>query len=89
MTDLSTAPDDLLAAYPATLTELRIGYVRVSNHGQNLDRQTDALNAAGCRRIFADKKSRKNDLRPDLKACHAFPQPGDTLVVPALDRYLH
>ncbi|WP_435856493.1 recombinase family protein [Streptomyces mutomycini] len=42
----------------------------------------DALNAVGCRRIFADKKSGKNDLRPELKACHAFLAPGDTLVVP-------
>ncbi|WP_234020897.1 recombinase family protein [Streptomyces sp. Tu 6176] len=47
----------------------------------------DALTATGCRRIFADKKSGKDDLRPELKACHAFLQRGDTLVVPALDRY--
>ncbi|MDX6235968.1 MAG: hypothetical protein QOG10_783 [Kribbellaceae bacterium] len=25
--------------------------------------------------------------RPELKACHAFLDPGDTLVVPSLDRY--
>jgi DNA invertase Pin-like site-specific DNA recombinase len=50
-------------------------------------RQLDALNAADCRRIFADKKSGKNDLLPELKACHAFLKSGDTLVVPSLDRY--
>ncbi|MFB6718442.1 MULTISPECIES: recombinase family protein [unclassified Streptomyces] len=50
-------------------------------------RQLDALTAAGCRKIFADKKSGKNALRPELKACHAFLDPGDTLVVPSLDRY--
>ncbi|WP_405152043.1 recombinase family protein [Sphaerisporangium sp. NBC_01403] len=66
---------------------MRIGYARVSTGGQKLDRQLDALNAVGCRRIFADKKSGKNDLRPELKACHAFLAAGDTLVVPALDRY--
>ncbi|NED04649.1 recombinase family protein, partial [Streptomyces sp. SID6648] len=43
--------------------------------------------AAGCRRIFADKKSGKNAERPELKACHAFLAEGDTLVVPSLDRY--
>ncbi|MFJ8628642.1 recombinase family protein [Kitasatospora sp. NPDC093550] len=32
-------------------------------------------------------KSGKNALRPELKACHAFLDPGDTLVVPSLDRY--
>ena len=53
---------------------------------QKLDRQLDALNAAGCRRVFADKKSGKNDLRPELKACRAFLAPGDTIVVPSLDR---
>ncbi|MFB7557481.1 recombinase family protein [Streptomyces brevispora] len=37
--------------------------------------------------MFPEKKSGKNDLRPELKACHAFLQPGDTLVVPSLDRY--
>ncbi|WP_406162844.1 recombinase family protein [Streptomyces sp. NBC_01005] len=36
---------------------------------------------------FADKKSGKNSLRPELKACHAFLDSGDTLVVPSLDRY--
>ncbi|MFF9573128.1 recombinase family protein [Streptomyces sp. NPDC014685] len=47
----------------------------------------DALAAAGCRKIFADKKSGKNALRPELKACHAFLDAGATLVVPSLDRY--
>ncbi|MEW1626512.1 recombinase family protein [Streptomyces sp. NPDC089173] len=64
-----------------------MGYARVSTGGQNLDRQIDALTLAGCRRIFPEKKSGKNDLRPELKACHAFLQKGDTLVVPSLDRY--
>ncbi|MFB9830728.1 recombinase family protein [Actinoallomurus acaciae] len=45
------------------------------------------MTAAGCRRIFADKKSGKNAHRPELKACHAFLTAGDTLVVPSLDRY--
>lgn len=87
---MTTPPHDahgLLAAEPAVRTEIRIGYARVSTTGQNLDRQLDALAAAGCRRVFADKKSGKDDLRRELTACHAFLAPGDTLVVPALDRY--
>jgi DNA invertase Pin-like site-specific DNA recombinase len=82
-----TDATDLLVAEPAVRTEIKIGYARVSTGGQNLDRQLDALTAAGCRRIFADKKSGQNAQRPELKACHAFLQPGDTLVVPSLDRY--
>ncbi|MDX2591341.1 recombinase family protein [Streptomyces sp. WI03-4A] len=78
---------DLLVAEPAQRTEILIGYARVSTGGQKLDRQIDALTAAGCRRIFADKKSGKDDLRPELRACHAFLAAGDTLAVPALDRY--
>ncbi|WP_086708926.1 recombinase family protein [Streptomyces antimycoticus] len=87
MTTLSFDRNELLAASPSILTDIRIGYARVSTKGQLLDRQIDALTNAGCRRIFADKKSGKNAERPELKACHAFLAEGDTLVVPSLDRY--
>ena len=76
----------LLAAEPVALTDIRIGYARVSTGGQKLDRQLDALRRAGCRRIFADKRSGKDTDRPELAAALGFMQPGDTLVVPALDR---
>ncbi|MFI6449750.1 recombinase family protein [Kitasatospora sp. NPDC050543] len=86
-TPLESDAVDLLVAEPAHQTEILIGYARVSTGGQKLDRRIDALAAAGCRRIFADKNSGKDDLRPEPKACHACLQSGDTLVVPALDRY--
>ncbi|MFE9007435.1 recombinase family protein [Streptomyces sp. NPDC007875] len=79
--------DNLLGTFPLHPTEIRIGYARVSTGGQKFDRQLDALTLAKCRRIFSDRKSGKNDLRPELKECHAFLQPGDSLVVPSLDRY--
>src|SRR3954471_3958568 len=87
MTALELAEPGLLVAEPLVRTEIKIGYARVSSSGQKLERQIDALTAAGCRKIFADKKSGKNALRPELKACHAFLDPGDTLVVPSLERY--
>ena len=63
-----------------------IGYARVSTSGQLLDRQQRALAEAGCLRIFADKLSGKNANRPELAACLDYLRPGDTLVVPSLDR---
>jgi DNA invertase Pin-like site-specific DNA recombinase len=77
---------ELLAAEPAELTHIRIGYARVSTGGQKLERQLDALRAAGCRRIFAEKQSGRDTDRPELVACLDFMHPGDTLVVPSLDR---
>ena len=77
----------MLAPEPAMPTDIKIGYARVSTGGQKLDRQLDALRQAGCRRIFADKKSGKDTDRPELAAALEFMQPGDTLVVPSLDRF--
>jgi len=63
-----------------------IGYARVSTQGQNLDRQLAALESAGCQRIFSDKKSGKNAEREELQKALDYLRPGDTLIVPSLDR---
>ncbi|MEU9595027.1 recombinase family protein [Streptomyces sp. NPDC048193] len=78
--------DDVLQAFPANATGVRIGYGRVSTKGQNLDRQVAALKAADCVRIFTDKKSGKNAEREELWKALDYARPGDTLVVPSLDR---
>lgn len=78
--------DDPLQAEPAALSGALVGYARVSTAGQLLDRQMTALTTAGCIRIFADKKSGKNAEREELWKALDYLRPGDTLVVPSLDR---
>jgi DNA invertase Pin-like site-specific DNA recombinase len=63
-----------------------LGYARVSTLDQNDDLQRDALESAGCYRVFTDKASGKLDQRPQLIAVLDQLRPGDTLVVWRLDR---
>ena len=64
----------------------KIGYARVSTREQNLSSQIDALNNAGCIRIFTDKISGKEFKREGLTACMDYLRSGDTLVIYRLDR---
>ncbi len=64
----------------------KIGYARVSTREQNLSSQEDALNKAGCVRIFTDKISGKVFNREGLRACLDYLRAGDTLVIYRLDR---
>jgi len=63
-----------------------IGYARVSTEEQNLDLQTDALQKAGCERVFSDKVSGVASERKGLAHTLEMLRPGDVLVVWRLDR---
>ena len=65
---------------------MRIGYARVSTEDQLLDRQIDALRAAGCERIYAEKITGKSKSRPELDRMMDAIREGDTVVVVKLDR---
>ena len=63
-----------------------VGYARVSTQDQTLDLQRDALDKAGCERVFNDTISGSKVERPGLDQALAFIRSGDTLVVWRLDR---
>ncbi len=65
-----------------------LGYARVSTAKQDLERQIDALRAAGIAsdHIFLDKKSGATTNRPGLKAALAYARKEDVIVVHTLDR---
>lgn len=62
-----------------------VGYARVSTAEQNLDLQTDALNQAGCTKIFTDTVSGRAE-KPGLTEALNYMREGDVLTVWKLDR---
>lgn len=65
---------------------MKVGYARVSTEEQNTDLQVDALNAAGCERVFTEKASGVKTDRPALAELMSFVREGDVVVVYKLDR---
>ncbi len=65
---------------------MKIGYARVSTSDQSLDLQIDALQQAGCERIYRDVASGAKAARPGLEEALDYLRPGDSLVVWRLDR---
>jgi DNA invertase Pin-like site-specific DNA recombinase len=68
------------------MSNIVVGYARISTGDQTLNLQLDALEKAGCHKIFTDQCSGAKDKRPGLDAALDQLRPGDTLVVWKLDR---
>ena len=63
-----------------------IGYARVSTDDQHLNLQHDALQNAGCEKVYSDQQSGATTERPGLTTVLDVLRPGDTLVIWRLDR---
>ncbi|MEM6495879.1 MAG: recombinase family protein [Pseudomonadota bacterium] len=63
-----------------------VGYARVSTQDQDLQLQLEALEAAGCTRIYQEKASGAKADRDELSRMLEFVREGDTVVVYKLDR---
>lgn len=81
-----TIPGNGLDSYE-TGQSMLIGYARVSSASQSLDLQLEALTAAGCKKVFSEKRSgTTTDRRDALEQALGHAREGDTLVVTRLDR---
>lgn len=65
---------------------MRIGYARVSTYEQTTDSQLDALDNAGCKRIYQESFSGSSKKRPELERMIDALREGDIVVVQRLDR---
>src|SRR5262245_59467501 len=63
-----------------------VGYARVSSTGQDLAVQLEKLEAAGCDKVFREKRSGVDAGRPELRRCLEYLRDGDTLLVTKIDR---
>jgi len=65
------------------MTGQRVGYIRLSSLDQNPDRQPEGVDVE---RVFTDRASGRDVVRPQLEALVGFVRGGDTVVVHSLDR---
>lgn len=88
VTPICLSPKARTTATFGTVPVVELGYARVSTVKQDLDRQIDALTAAGvpAQRIYLDKKSGATVDRPGLRAAIDYAREGDVIVVHTLDR---
>ena len=63
-----------------------LGYARVSTDAQSLEAQMATLTAAGCERVYSEKRSGADGSRLALAKLMKEASPGNTVVVTRLDR---
>ena len=65
---------------------MKIGYARVSSSGQDLELQKQALHAAGCKKVYSESISGKDNNRTQLIALLESLRSGDIVFVYKIDR---
>ncbi|AWN35679.1 recombinase family protein [Methylobacterium radiodurans] len=84
---MTVRPRTAVSASDAAPTGHLYGYARVSTTDQDLSIQEDALRAAGCEIVRAEKRSgTSRDGRTELVTLLDFIRAGDTLMVTRVDR---
>ncbi|MCT4619076.1 MAG: recombinase family protein [Marinisporobacter sp.] len=65
---------------------MKLGYARVSTRDQCLNRQLDILKDYGCEKIWQEKISGQEKLRPELENLLKYARQGDIIVVNSISR---
>lgn len=65
---------------------MKVGYARVSSNTQDLELQTQALFKAGCKKVYSESISGKDNNRPELMAMIESLRKNDTVIVYKIDR---
>ena len=65
---------------------MKIGYARVSSNNQDLELQKQELLKAGCKQIYSESVSARNNNRAELMAMIESLRPDDIVVVYKIDR---
>jgi DNA invertase Pin-like site-specific DNA recombinase len=65
---------------------MKIGYARVSSNNQDLELQKEELLKSGCKKIFSESVSGKDNNRSQLLAMFESLREGDIVVVNKIDR---
>lgn len=66
---------------------MNVGYVRVSDKGQNTERQEVLMQNLGVEKVYIEKLSGKNTERQQLKEMMSFVRDGDTVIVESISRF--
>ena len=65
---------------------MKVGYIRVSAEDQNTIRQEILMKDIGVEKVFVDKASGKNSVRPELQKLLQYVREGDTVIVESYSR---